>query len=215
MRVLLADDHGLFREGIALALDALFSDLDLTQVESWMSVHTTISQQKQWDLMLLDLFMPSQHGWENELKLLASSLDHPSNICVVSASSEPQHIQLAFRLGAQGYLPKSSHLKEFKKALQKVAAGRTYVPPECWQTEFTQEATQLEPSILSSPVMTRRQKEIINMLAAGKTNKQIAHHLGVAESTIKRHIYNIFQLFSVSNRTAAVDYARQQGILNS
>lgn len=204
MRVLVADDHSLFLEGITLILRSVFERVEIIQVQSWPEVHKLLYRQPHWDLLLLDLFMPTRSHWKQELDAISAMLSQDANVCVVSASCDPQHIQTVFKAGIRGYLPKTSNLQELKTALQKVSSGQIYIPEQCWQTQ----------KINRSIKITNRQQEILNLVASGKSNKQIANSLGLTEGTIKRHMYNIFQIFNVTNRVEAIDYARNTGILS-
>ncbi len=208
MRILLADDHDLFREGFALVIQTLFPNVRvIEQVHSWHTLQVAV-QQADWDLIILELCMPSQHRWDQELEQLCAQTYTNSilNICVVTASSSARDMQLSFQLGVRGYVSKISDLDEVKMALHRVLGGQVYMPRSVWGI-----SEKTDGQIL----VTERQKQVLNLLALGKSNKQIAQHLGVSESTIKRHVYNMYRVMAVSNRVEAIDYARQRGLLLS
>jgi DNA-binding NarL/FixJ family response regulator len=194
MNILLADDHALFRQGLWMIIEEIFPTCSLYQCESWEDIPQNIS----FDLMLLDIFMPRKHTWEEKLAQLAQ---HNSNtsICIISASSEIEHIQTAFQLGAKGYICKTTEPSEMMNALLEISQGNIYFPP------------QLQPSFNT---LTLRQQEILKLMANGKCNKLIARQLHLSESTVKRHIYNICQILNTHNRVEAIEAARQQGLLS-
>lgn len=207
MRILLADDHDLFREGFALVIQTLFPHISIIeQVASWQMLRNAVQQQA-WDLIILDVCMPSEQSWERELERLYAvhgTLKQILNICVVTSSTSARDMQLSFQLGVRGYFSKTSDLEEVKTALQKVLVGQVYMPSSVWG---------ISEKNNSQILVTERQKQVLNLLALGKSNKQIAQQLGVSESTIKRHVYNMYKIMAVNNRVGAIDYARQQGLI--
>lgn len=206
MRLLLADDHGLFREGFALVIQTLFPGVHIKQVDNWQAIHNTLEQQS-FDLILLDLFMPRRHTWEKELSLLVTAQTPPIPVCIISASNSRHDIQMAFEIGVQGYISKVSELDEVKAALAKVMNGHVYVPASLWATPAPFKV------VGGASLITKRQQEVLGLLATGKSNRQIATQLGLSESTVKRHVYNIFKILEANNRVEAIDCARQRGIL--
>ena len=208
MRVLLADDHDLFREGFALVIQTLFPQIQvIEQVASWQTLRVA-AQQQVWDLIILDLCMPSDQRWDVELEQLCviqqGTTKQILNICVVTSSTSTRDMQLSFQLGVRGYFSKISDLQEVKTALHKVLAGQVYMPSSVWG---------ISEKTNGQILVTERQKQVLNLLALGKSNKQIAQQLGVSESTIKRHVYNMYKIMSVNNRVEAIDYARQRGLI--
>ena len=208
MRILLADDHDLFREGFALVIHTLFPEIKvIEQVQSWQTLRVAIRRQS-WDLIILDLCMPTeQQRWDLEIEQLCAmrgTTKQILNICVVTSSTSARDMQLSFQLGVRGYFSKLSDLEEVKNALQKVLAGQVYMPNSVWG---------ISDKTNGQILVTERQKQVLNLLALGKSNKQIAQQLGVSESTIKRHVYNMYKIMAVNNRVEAIDYARQRGLI--
>ena len=207
MRILLADDHDLFREGFALVIQTLFPQIKvIEQVPSWQALQTA-AQQHTWDLIILDVCMPTEQRWDVELEQLCAIHGNTKkilNICVVTSSTSARDMQLSFQLGVRGYFSKISDLQEVKTALHKVLAGQVYMPSSVWG---------ISEKTNGQILVTERQKQVLNLLALGKSNKQIAQQLGVSESTIKRHVYNMYKIMSVNNRVEAIDYARQRGLI--
>lgn len=204
MKILLADDHTLVREGLAMMIQALFPHSHIQQATNWPDVHRHISNQS-FALALLDIFMPGKHaGWEEELTTLFQSA--PSlPVCIVSGAGTHTHIRTAFELGVKGYIHKTATTSDFSLALNHILSGRIYLPPQTWHPLARQEPEH-------API-THRQRELLALMAEGHSNKEIGLRLNLSEGTVKRHFYNIFRSLHVSNRVEAIQLARRQGIL--
>ena len=204
MRILLADDHGLVREGLAMMLQALFPHAQVHQAVDWTDAAAQITTCF-FDLALIDLLMPGQYlSWEDELSNLLCKT--PSlNVCVMSGVGTHIHLRAAFELGARGFIHKTATLREFEQAILQVLQGKVYLPPQTW---FVMNGNHDPASEITS-----RQLDVLRLLAEGRSNKDIADRLNVSESTIKRHFYNLFKQLKVKNRVEAIKFARQKGIL--
>lgn len=207
MNILLADDHTLFRESLAFVLKATFSDSRITSVESWPEVLAHLHD-KIYDLFILDLFMGDDIStcWTSSLKKVVDN--QVGVICIVSASNNRSHIQSAFHIGASGYICKTATLKEMQKALNLVSEGKTYLPEQLLSKTF-QDNQDKRPSKI-----TWRQQEVLQLLTAGDSNKVIAQKLRLSESTIKRHVSNMYRTLAAKNRADAIRIARSKGILS-
>lgn len=207
MNILLADDHTLFQESLEMVLKTLFQDSSITSTKNWPET-TRCTDNFHFDLLLLDLFMPNADadGWESSLRRVVDSKN--SAICIISASKNRAHIQNAFEIGAKGYICKTSSLKQMKQALVQVSAGKTYLPEQLWRKEpDTEGRSKLKQ-------LTWRQRETLELLIAGDSNKAIALKLGLAESTIKRHVSNLYSTLGVNNRANAIRIAQQENLLS-
>lgn len=203
MNLLLADDHSLFRQGLSLILEKIFPFSQLHYSNCWIDVHQ-ITAQQHFDLVLLDLFMPRHHSWEQELKRLL--VNNPNLIiCIISASKETEDIQITFKLGVKGYICKTADAHELQWALLQIYAGKNYFPEQMWPNSHNTNICN---------TLTLRQYDILKLVTQGYSNKLIANKLNITENTVKRHLYNIFQRLGVKNRTEAIDVARQQCLLH-
>lgn len=201
MNILLADDHILLQQGLALSIEELFPHSHLQCNASWQEVRQTLNFNS-FDLALFDIFMPSEQTWEQELEIIREQ--HPKlAICMISSSSEQIHIETAFKLGAKGYLCKTATIDEIKQALLTVSQGEHYIPSQTWQYSNFNKTLGL----------TLRQQEILQLMAQGKSAKTIARELQLSDNTIKRHIATIYQILNVNNRIEAINIARQRGLL--
>jgi DNA-binding NarL/FixJ family response regulator len=211
MRVLLADDHPLFREGLKPVLEKLDRKVDLVEAIDYPSAfevtHRIGRKNGGLDLALLDLYMPGMDGLEGISRFRAAFPEIP--VVVLSASEETENIHKLLAAGALGYLTKSSSSEMILGALRLVLAGGVYVPPSLLDQEGN-------PANLPEPLrhtpLTSRQIDVLRQLAKGLTNKQIATELEVTEGTVKIHLASVFRILKVQNRTEAVLVAQKMGL---
>jgi DNA-binding NarL/FixJ family response regulator len=187
-----------------MILKALLPQAALYQASAWSETHSILIQHAV-DLALVDLSMPGQHAWQDELPALCQQYP-ATKFCVLSATTTPDVIQAAFQLGIKGYITKLSDIDDMQTALTQVMAGKMYFPPQLW-------AMPASLPINGSSPLTRRQQGIVSLLARGNSNKQIGSTLGISENTVKRHVYNLFQVLNVSNRVEAIETSRRKGLI--
>ena len=199
MRILLADDHPLFREGVKPVLLKLEKRVTLIEADDYPSAFAAMRRAREVDLALLDLYMPGMSGLEGVARFRAAFPDIP--LVVLSASEEVADIKKLLATGALGYITKASPSEVILAALQHVLAGGVYVPPSLLELPAPEAAPQ--PSN-HHHALTDRQLEVMRELAKGLSNRQIGDMLQVTEGTVKIHVAAIFKLLKVSNRTEAV-----------
>lgn len=195
-RLLLADDHPLIREGLALAARVALPDLVVDSVGSIAEAEAAIAQHRGYRLVLLDLVLPDAHGFSGFVRLQHLLGDVP--IVIVSAREKPELVETARMLGASGYLSKGLPLDQMLSALRGVLAGGT-VFPAVREDDAGLGAMRSRISTLSGA-----QLRVLIALAGGRLNKQLAGELGVTEATIKAHLTAIFRKLGVNNRTQAI-----------
>jgi DNA-binding NarL/FixJ family response regulator len=201
-RVLIADDHPLFRAALVQALSGCLEGAEILQARDLPEAWRTLETHEDIDLVLLDLHMPGNQG----LAGLASIRCHfPAvAVVVVSANEDPRVIRRALDHGAAGFIPKSSGLDELSTALKTVLDCREWVPPHLARavadTESTDDDRELAQRIAA---LTPQQFRVLAMVADGRLNKQIADELGIQERTVKAHMSEIFHKLEVRNRTQA------------
>ena len=215
MRILLIDDHALFREAIAHVL----TDLDAVPIEAATAneAFQRLKHHQNLDLILLDLSMPGMGGLEALPKL--SELAPTVPIVVVSASEDAEDVRKAIEGGAAGYIPKTSSGHEMKVALRVVLSGETYVPASLLfaldssssETAATDDTKQQAGGTSS---LTPRQLEVLNLMGDGLSNKVIAGRLGLSEGTVKLHVYAVLRALNSRNRTEAVVEAQKKGLIS-
>lgn len=205
LKILIADDHALVRAGLALALAEGFPGARVAECDTWASVHRCIDA-RHFDLILLDLFMPRRQAWEDELRRLTAAVSDTA-VCILSASAEPAHIRAAVAAGVRAYLTKTLDLPEIRAQLGRVLAGERVLPDLTGPAPVPADAGP-------NPVLTPRQRELLERLAAGASNRCLAEAMSLTESTVKRHVHNICRRLGAGNRVEAVALARAAGLLN-
>lgn len=198
-RVIIVDDHPLFRNALKLALTAAFPAMKIDEAGSLDQVNTLLDRDSDYDLVCLDLKMPGVQGFSGLVYLRAQFPAVP--IVVVSGSEEPQIIRRALDLGASGFIPKSTPADSLKRAFELLLAGEVYAPAHAATTARDREVDDLAKRLAT---LTPQQVRVLMMLREGLLNKQIAYQLNVSEATIKAHVSAILQKLNVDSRTQAV-----------
>jgi DNA-binding NarL/FixJ family response regulator len=203
-RLVIADDHPLFRDALRLTIAQTFADAEIAEAASFDSLRASL-EAAETDLVLLDLNMPGMHGFSGLLFVRAQFSAVP--VAVISASDEPRVIRLALELGAVGYIAKSATPGEIRMALAALLAGKTWKPAT---VDLQRHAEDPEAELaLRLARLTPQQVRVLMMLSEGLANKQIAHALEVSEATVKAHVSAVLQKLGADNRTQAVILARR------
>ena len=199
IRVLIIDDHPLFRQGISAVLQQLEGDCVFDEAETWEAAGRILETGVAPDLVLLDLKLPDIDGVD-ALRLLRKS--HPIvPVVILSANDNPATMRNVLDMGALGFLPKSASNEVMVQALQLVMAGGIYVPPEALNPAAPkQQAVNMDMGEL---VITQRQTEVLDLMVQGHPNKIIAERLGLSENTVRGHVSALFKILGVTNRTEA------------
>lgn len=195
-RIVVADDHPLFRAALRSAVDKAAPGAEVVECASLAEARAALKAGPV-DLLLLDLKLSDSEGMAG---LAALRAEHPAApVAVVSASEEAAVVRNALALGAAGFIPKSTALPQMVEAIAAVLAGDGWDVPEAEDDDLAERVASLTPS----------QLRILEGLKAGRLNKQIAFDLGVSEATIKAHLTSVFRKLGVHNRTQAVILAKQ------
>ncbi|WP_207478459.1 LuxR C-terminal-related transcriptional regulator [Arenibaculum pallidiluteum] len=207
MRILIGDDHMLFREGLRRLLEQLSPDASFVDASTFDEVRDIVDAGGAFDLILIDLQMPGWPGFSGIEQLCHAAGDTP--VVVISASESQSDVRAALDNGASGYIPKSSSVKIMLSALHLVLAGGIYLPPSVISADTAAAAAVETEAARGAHTLTQRQWEVLNCLREGKSNKQIAYELGLSEGTVKIHVTAIFKSLGVKNRTQAVIVASE------
>jgi len=208
MKILLADDHPLMREGIHLVLTQLEKSVVIIDAHDYPNLFCQAEAHADIDLALVDLNMPGSAGVQGLSAFRSRFPEVP--LVVLSASESPRDIQNVFDAGALGFIPKASSQAMMLSALQKVLAGEVYVPPLLG--ELNKNLHLAEVAALRHSGLTARQMEVLRLLLKGNPNKVIARALDLTEGTVKLHVAAIFRALGVNNRTEAVLTVQKLGI---
>lgn len=200
IRALIADDHELFRSGLKqLLLDVIGAD-DVREAENLDDAIELLTQSGAGDLVLVDLRMPGMNGAE----ALAALRDGfpAAKLAVVSAWEERSDILAALSAGVHGYIPKSLSAQQIADAIKEILDGRIYVPAALGRREPGAALSTAAP--VGGEKLTVRQKEVLDELLKGRSSKEIARALDIAEGTVKIHLAAIYRTMGVRTRAEAI-----------
>lgn len=211
MKILIGDDHLLFREGLCRLLTQLDEHATFVEAGTFDEVRNLAHDGQDFDLVLLDLQMPGFPGFSGVQDVCEAQAGTP--VVIVSASESQADVRAALDSGASGYIPKSSSVKIMLSALNLIFSGGIYVPPAALLGDSpgiasaTTSAGSAGPAASNgagAPALTQRQRDVLRCLREGKSNKQIAYELGLSEGTVKIHVTAVMRSLGVRNRTQAV-----------
>jgi DNA-binding NarL/FixJ family response regulator len=209
MKILIADDHALFREGLRHVL-ALLADPTPEVVEAAdFESAAAVAGAGGIDLVLLDLGMPGG-AWEDGLAAIKATLPPEVPVVILSASDDRRRVMAAVNAGAAGFIPKTSSSRVMLSALKLVLSGGVYLPPA--MLDQAVDLAMDDHAAGGIAGLTPRQREVLSLLGEGKSNKEIARVLQLAEGTVKLHVTAILKNLGVNNRTRAVVAASQLGL---
>ncbi len=217
MKILIADDHDLFREGLRFVLQQLDASMQIIEAANFPEALEKSRQEANLHVVLLDLAMPGMTWQEGLVALREHLLGVP--VVILSASEEQPLVMQAVKLGASGFIPKSSNSKLMLGALRLVLSGGVYLPPALLESSIAQKSSSVpggngDINIRDAPqvLLTSRQREVLTLVGEGKSNKEIARLLDLSEGTVKLHVTAILKALKVNNRTRAVVAASQLGL---
>ena len=206
-KLIIADDHPLFRGALRGAIQAFLPGAVVLEASGLADLGSLLAEERDVDLLLLDLTMPGAQGFSGLIYLRAQFPDVP--VAVVSASDEPIMIRRAVEFGASGYIPKSLDTDAIGNAIRTILSGDIWAPPEVdLDAGDDREVLDLVGRIGR---LTPQQMRVLMMLSEGLLNKQIAYELAVSEATVKAHVSAILQKLGVDSRTQAVIAASRIG----
>ena len=208
MKLLVVDDHPLFRDGLAALLRQANPETQVFQAcDSEAGVEMAQSR-GDLDAVFVDLMMPGLNG-EAAVKEFAKRRPELP-VIVLSSSENPSDVKRVLNAGALGYIPKSASPQTVLSALQLVLTGNIYVPPvlaHAPEGAANQPSSGAKSLVLTQ--LTERQVDVLKLLSDGLANKEISARLGIAEKTVKAHVAAIFKTLNVVNRTQAANAARE------
>lgn len=208
MKILIADDHALFRDGLALRLEQIVPDAAISQASGYSQVFKILKSDNKFDILVLDVEMQDM-PWLESLRQIRE-ISPQTKIVVVSATEDSRTIRTILSTGVKGYIPKRSEIKVFNNAFKLISDGGTYVPPTVIDNSPINNISGRNTGI---KLLTTRQSQVLDLIAQGKSNKQIAYEMGVSESTVKLHINALLRSLHVNNRTQAVITAQKIGLI--
>ncbi len=203
---LVVDDHPLFCDALVMTLRAISRIETITTAASLGDALRRLEASPTADLIVLDLNLPDVDGFDGLLRLRHAAR---GKILVVSSMADTHTIDAAMRAGAAGFVPKHSPRDVFRRALEMLATGGTFLPADHVVSDTPDDSEQDALSKLAS--LTAQQARILDLICEGKLNKQIAFEVSIAETTVKAHVTAIMRKLGVHSRTQAVLIAKQVG----
>jgi DNA-binding NarL/FixJ family response regulator len=210
IRVLIADDHPLFRDGMHGLLDSVAETEVVGEAASGEEA-ITLAENLQPDVILMDIKMPGVNGLQAMREILHTS-PH-IRILIVSMLEDDDSVFAAMRAGASGYVPKGANQDEMLRAIRAVANGEAIFGPGIAQRLigfFSARRPSVAPRIF--PELTDREAEILELIAKGHTNQEISELLVLSLKTVRNHVSNIFSKLQVADRAQAIIRAREAGL---
>lgn len=202
LRVLIADDHELFRSGLRQLLVDVVNATEVREAETFDRAIEMLTTEGAGDLILVDLRMPGMSGAE-ALAALRDGFPE-AKVAVVSAWEERAEIIAALSAGVHGYIPKSLASADIANAIRSILDGHIFVPPALGRREPGKPVTVNAAPADGGEKLTARQKEVLNELLKGQASKEIARSLDIAEGTVKIHLAAIYRALGVRTRAEAI-----------
>jgi len=204
IRVLLADDHAVLRDGLALVLESV-SDITVVALAADGQEAVVLTAVHDPDVVLMDLEMPEVDGIEATRRLRAVS--SRARVLILTSFSDRESIMEALDAGAIGYLLKDAEPEQVIAGIRAASCGESPLTPSIARTV-------LEERVRSSPAddLTKREREVLSLIAAGLSNKRLATRLGISEKTVKAHLTSVFRRIGVADRTQAAMWALRHGL---
>lgn len=215
MKLIVADDHALFRDALVHYIERAESDAEIVQVSDLHGVIDGVEGGFQPDLILLDLRMPGMNGIAGLKTIRQTYPDIP--VVLLSGLAETAEVQDAMRLGARGYFPKTMSGKMMMQGMRRIIAGEDFIPVD-YNTQKMMPSYYGEPrseTISASPPpvdLTRREREVLGYLLRGASNKEIVRALDVQVVTVKLHVRGLCRKLGAANRTQAALKAQKIGL---
>jgi DNA-binding NarL/FixJ family response regulator len=209
IRVLIADDHPVFRDGLHALVDAA-PDLDFVGEATTGIEAVDLAASGRPAVILMDLRMPELSGIEATRRILEA--DPTVGILIVTMSEDDESLFAAMRAGARGYIPKDAERGEILSAIRAAAVGEAVFGASIARRVAEFFAAPRSPAAEPFPDLTERENEILELIAQGRSNGDIAGRLGITSKTVRNHVANVFNKLQVADRSQAIVRAREAGL---
>ena len=209
IKIVIADDHSMIREGLKQLLE-LDGDIQVVGEAGNGEECLEVIESMNPDVVLLDINMPVMNGLKM-LEVLRSSKNKNQKVLILTIHNEVEYLMKAEEIGVEGYVLKDAESAILKKAIYTVNSGEKYI--DYSMVPILNEKISQENEKTEDDKLTRREIEVLKLLAEGLFNKEIAYKLSISEKTVKNHVSNIFKKIGVFDRTQAAFYAIKINIL--
>jgi len=210
IRLIIADDHAVVREGLAAMLEDE-PDLQVVGLVGTGRAAVALARQQQPDIALLDITMPDMNGLEATRQLMAAQ--SMVKVLILTMHEEEAFFFEALRAGAAGYVLKGADSEELLSAIRAVHEGGVYLPPKL-AGGLVRDHLERHPQPPLDDPLTPREREILTLIAQGLTNRDIAQQLTLSLNTVKTHRLHILQKLNLHDRAELIDYALRRGLLH-
>ncbi len=213
IRVILADDHAVVRDGIRSIIERLGQGIEIVGEASNGAEVLELAEKRPADVYILDISMPLMNGIETAERLL--KMDPRSRIVILSMYNDKILVERAFKNGAKGYILKESAAEEIIRAIREVYAGRFYlssiISGHVVQAFLSRDLS--DDGIEADSVLTSRQREILKLICEGKTEKEIARQLNISPHTVHVHKNNIMKILDIHTKAGLIRYGMRMKII--
>lgn len=211
LRILIADDHALMRQGLRSLLQERPGLIVVGEAANGREA-VALALRLQPDVVLMDVIMPSLNGVEATVAIRRRLPE--TRVLMLSAYTEMEHVVAAVRAGASGYLRKSADIEELELAIRAIARGNTYFSPELLRGLDSMELYRVanEPGSGALDRLSHREREVLQLIGEGFTNREIAEELGVSVKTVEAHISRLSQKLGIRRRGELIRFALRAGV---
>jgi DNA-binding NarL/FixJ family response regulator len=208
-RVLIADDHALFRYGLKAMLRST-EGFEVVGEAATGEEAVTLAAELKPDIVLMDIQMPGLNGIEATRRIVRS--DPGIGVVVVTMFEDDDSVFAAMRAGARGYVLKGADADEVVKVVRAVAEGEAHFGPDIARRLIGFFSASRSAATEAFPELTAREREVLDLIARGLNNAEIAQRLYLSRKTVRNHISNIFLKLQVADRAQAIVRAREAGL---
>lgn len=210
VRILLADDHAMLRDGVRMVLEAHPGFEVVGTVDNGRDA-VRLAEELQPDIAVLDIAMPDLNGLEATKAICEASPD--TSVVILSMHEGEEYLREALRAGASGFVLKRAAAKELVSAINAVRRGDKYLDPSLTRTLISDYVRQVERGDETPDSLTDRELEVLKLVAEGFTNRQIALQLNISIKTVQTHRANLMDKLNLHDRTELVRYAIRRGLI--
>jgi DNA-binding NarL/FixJ family response regulator len=209
IRILLADDHAVLRHGLSRSL-AMESDFEVVAQADDGHTAVDLVRETKPDLVVMDISMPGLNGMD-ATRQIRKDCPHVK-VIGLSMHSNDKYIREMFKAGASGYLLKNCPFEELTEAIRSVMGGKTYISPSIGEVIISDFVNRPDEQKSIFSVLSQREREVLQLLAEGKTTKQIGRALHVSPKTVEAHRLRIMTKLGIDNVAQLTKYAIREGL---